>query len=420
MRCIGYPLTYLSIPSFTILAVLLLGYSGYIFLYFKLIEYRVSSGIEQQEIILKSWIASTITIYSMILGIYIFSKLLNVKSINARKSHSITYFNLIEITIVLLVFITCILVLFLYLSKVPKIALLTAILSVDEGIEVMRSDMGNNFSGKYHWYSLFMHELSALIAFSFFANYLIKKNSVTLFLFIISFLYVSFTTLMATEKAPFAWFIIGLFLTFTIVKNENNFKFSGILLIFLLSSIFLVFAYKVFMGSGDITSALQHIFSRIFTAGIGASYFYLQFFPQHHDYLLGRSFPNPAGIFNFEHYQLTVEIMKWRFPEEARLGIVGSSPTVFWGELYANFGWIGLFPLPVFVGFILVVWEYLKGFLIFNPIGVGFSTWLILHFKDLSSTGITEYVIDMPLWILFLFVLFMIYCINKKRCMILH
>ena len=160
----------------------------------------------------------------------------------------------------------------------------------------------------------------------------------------------------------------------------------------------LVLFYVYFMGSHNPIAALMSVFSRAFTGGIQPAYHYLEFFPEHHGFLLGRSFPNPAGLLPFEPYRLTVEIMNWRFPDLAGTGVVGSMPTVFWGELYANFRVVGVIIMPFFVGIGLYVISFFASKLENTPFKVGLLVWLILHYKTLAETGISGFIIDFYLF----------------------
>ncbi|KZY73981.1 hypothetical protein A3742_02635 [Oleiphilus sp. HI0071] len=417
MNKIGYPVTRLSIPSFTFVSMILLGYAGYFLLYFQLIDYRVAIGIERQDLVLTAWMASSFTIVSMVLGFFLFARAFATSRLKPNRSVFINELLPFEHFALFVLLTLSLLVLLLYLVQIPKVALLVSIMGGGEDSKFVRSEMGNNFSGKYHWYSLFMHDVAKLVAFSFFAQWRLTKKKLAGFMFFLSFLLVAFSTLMATEKAPFAWFILGLFLVHTIVKNRGRIRVGGALFSIGLMLAFLILAYQVFMGSGDALAAVQHAFSRALTGSTGSSYFYLEFVPDQQGFLLGRSFPNPAGILPFEHFRLTVELMQWRFPAEARSGIVGSSPSVFWTELYANFGWFGLLIPAVFVGFMLAVLDFFVNTICISPIVVGLNVWLLLHFKSLATSGISNYIVDMPLWVLVALVLLItLMCRRKLGC----
>lgn len=415
MNKIGYPVTRLSIPSFTFVSMFLLGYAGYSILYFQLIDYRVSIGIERQDLVLTAWMASSFTILSMVLGFFLFARAFPTSRLKPNRSDFVNELLPFQNFALFVLLTLSLLVLLLYLAQVPKIALLVSIMGGGEESKFVRSEMGNNFSGKYHWYSLFMHDVAKLVAFSFFAQWRLTKKKLAGFMFFLSFLLVAFSTLMATEKAPFAWFILGLFLVHIIVKKRGRIRVGGALIAVGVMLAFLILAYQVFMGSGEAVVAAQHAFSRALTGSTGSSYFYLEFVPDQQGFLMGRSFPNPAGILPFEHFRLTVELMQWRFPAEARAGIVGSSPAVFWAELYANFGWLGLLIPSIFVGFILAALEFLVDAVCTSPVVVGLKVWMLLHFKSLATSGLSDYIVDMPLWILTFITLAIVTVTNRFR-----
>jgi hypothetical protein len=212
-----------------------------------------------------------------------------------------------------------------------------------------------------------------------------------LFAFLITFSYSTFVAVMATEKAPFAWLLIGLFMVYFLVKKDGIIPFRKLVpFALLLVSLFMA-SYIYFMGSRDLGSALWSVFSRAFAGSISPAYFYLEFFPTHQDYLLGRTFPNPGGFMPYEPYRYTIEVMNWRFPSLAGSGVVGSAPTVFWGEAYANFGPAGI-PIVAFImGSLTAITSYLVSKMEINALSIGFLVWLIIIFKNLSTTGFSGY-----------------------------
>ena len=135
-------------------------------------------------------------------------------------------------------------------------------------------------------------------------------------------------------------------------------------------------------------------------------------FPYYHEYLLGRSFPNPGGLLPFEPFKLTVEIMDWKHPSLASKGIVGTAPTVYWGEMYANFGWLGIIIPPFFVGFYLHILSNLISKIENSPIKFGFLVWASMHYMHLSDTSLSGFIIDIMFAIL-LFVVFVIVLIGN-------
>ena len=197
---------------------------------------------------------------------------------------------------------------------------------------------------------------------------------------------------MATEKGPFAQILIGLLLVYgiTLLKGKIPIKATIILVVVLFSS--LIVFYIFFTDSEDAFSAFGSIFSRALAGSIQPAYHYLEFFPHHQDFLMGRSFPNPGGILPIEPYKMTIEVMNWVDPND--YGIVGTMPTVFWAEAYANFGILGVVFVPFVIGVVVYTVYYFVDKIENTPIKIGFFVWLMQHFKSLSVTGFSGYLID--------------------------
>jgi hypothetical protein len=291
----------------------------------------------------------------------------------------------------------CSLVLILYLKKLSSIAIVVAFLDGIKDAGVARSSMANDFSGKYHWYSVFMHDLMNVVTFTLFSNWLVTKNKSAFIFFSVSFLFSAFAVIMTTEKGPFAWLVIGLYLVYCLSVKNGKMNIKALMKLFIIIILTLVVFYILLMGSNSFTSALGSVISRAFTGGISTSYFYLEFFPNHHDFLFGRSFPNPGGMLPFDYYALTVEIMKWKFPGSG--DVVGSAPTVFWGEMYANFGIYGILMSPFFIGVGVYFIAYFFNRLENTPLKVGFMVWLILHYRTIASTSLSGFMLDLYLFV---------------------
>jgi hypothetical protein len=119
---------------------------------------------------------------------------------------------------------------------------------------------------------------------------------------------------------------------------------------------------------------------------------------------------NPMSIFPFESYNIAQEVMAWYNDSQLVTGIVGSMPTIFWGELYANFGFYGIIFFTPIIGFILYVIDvYVSAFKL-TPASIALYVWLCMYFFNLNGTGITNYLFDIYLFFIVLVYLF----ITKK------
>ncbi len=401
----------ISIPSFLIIAMFAYAYIGIFPLYFGWDEYRLQY-VSDKYLLLQVFTYSSISIFSLLMG-FAFAKYTLKLPIENHLTIRPLYKKELMIIIPLVAF--CFFVLMVYISKVPKVAFLVALTGDIKEAHLARSMMGNDFAGKYHWYNVIMHHLFNLLTFALYSAYLVSKKKKILLLFVITFLGSAFAAIMSTEKGPFAWLLIGLFLTYCVTKLNKKMpkKILFKLVVVLLS--FLVLLYLFFMGSNSITEALTNVFSRAFAGSIDGAYHYLEFFPEHQDFLLGRTFPNPGGILPFVPFSHAVAVNYFVHPELYELGIVGNMNAVFWTEAYADFGFLGVLIVPFFVGIVIYSIEYISNKLENTPLKVGFYIWLILHYKNLAITGFSGYFIDFYLVVICFFVIFTISIANKFK-----
>lgn len=403
----------IDIISFLILSLFVFSYIGIFPLFFYLDEYRFNLGLTNKNILLEMLILSSWTI----LGITFGSNLVRDKKVRLDffSKQTIRPLNKSEIIYIIIFFFLCLLFLGSYISKVPKIALFVALLESVSEAKIARSMMTNDFGGGFHWYRLFINEISNILTFILFSNWLVKKNRKTLILFITTFLFSVLTSIISTQKAPLIWLLISLFFVHFLVKFKGEIPIRKFFTIFLFLLGILLLMYVYFMGSKDFGSALTSVLSRAFTGQISASYYYLEFIPHHQDYLLGKSFPNPGGIMPYTPYRLQVEIMDWRFPDLAEMGIVGSAPTVFWAESYANFGYLGVFLIPIMTGVFLGILDNKLKLIENTPIKTGVYIWFVFHYGSLSTSSFSNFFIDIYFWgvLIFLFLMYS-FCHNFK------
>lgn len=414
MKTAGLSFFKITIPSVVVGSMFVFAYVGILPLYFGWDTYHYIIGVQDKIRILQMFALSSWSILTMVLGFVFANKCIDVKHRRLIPAE-IRPLKYREKLILLFLLIFCLIILKIYISKIPRIAIFVALSEGFKEAKIARSLMGNAFAGKYHWYKLVIRDLLSLITYAFYANWLITKGKHAFVIFSISFCLATFSLVMATEKAPFAWFLVALCFVYILVSKDGNLSMKNLIgLIFSLVVILIIF-YLSFMGSRNISSSIFSVFSRTFTGSIAPSYFYLEFFPAQHDFLWGISFPNPRGIFPFEHYRLTVELMNWRFPYLAERGITGSMPTVFWGEIYANFGLWGVFLLPFFIGFLIYFLSYFVHKLENTPIKIAFIVWLIMHYKNLSVTGVSGFLIDIYFAAILFFVIIIVIIANKGK-----
>lgn len=423
MKLAGLSLFHLSIPSVLIASMYIFQYIGLPALYFQL-DINRSALVNDKWLLFEVFLYTSLTITMLCIG-YIIAKQsfgeLSFKDNDNRffkKKFTSFYkikfdiFKLSRINLGLFFLITIsTAVLVIYLSKIGlnNIAFLISIGAFESDLtsSMARSNMGNSFDGKYHWYKLFMNDLLVFSVLIIFSQYLMKKNFLIMLMLAMTFLAVSFVMLMTTEKGPIGLLIISLFFVYIVTRLNGKVSLrKGFYLVFILLLLFLMFGIYI-VDNRSLLSAINIVLSRVFTGQIQASYLYLDYFQNHQDLLFGRSFPNPNNILPFEHFDLTKKIMIQYFSGDLKSGVTGSMPTVFWGEMYGNFGFIAVPISSLLVGFGLYglnsfIFRFKK-----TPILVGFYVWMMIHFMTLSVTSLSNFIIDIYMFtiILFFFIL---------------
>ena len=395
----------ISIISVLLYSILIYQYLGLPILYFKLDKFR-ADDVSNQQLIFQVFCYTSLTITLLIIGFfwgnYFFGKL----KVDFSSNLNIEFSNLQTTKLIITTFI-CFLVFLLYLSKVGlnNLALFSALgLIESKASDILRSAMGNAFEGKYHWYYLFMNRILLFCCYSLYIlkTYCNKKHIIAFFY--LTVLVTIFSLTAATEKGPLILFSISLFLLYSIIQKKGIIPIGKfVYLSFFLISI-LIFFYWTFMRVENFDQAFFSIFSRTLTGQIQPAYHYLEFFPNVHDYLYGQSMTNPMGIFPFQSYNVAIEVMAWYSQTQETTGIVGSMPTIFWGELYANFGVIGIVLFSPLVGFLIYAFDKVFSYLPNNILTIALYVWMCMYFFNLSGTGLSSYIFDIyPIFVVFFY-----------------
>ena len=404
LKVVGESINKISIVNVTTVALYIFSVVGTFVLFFQLDDYRYIVGVQNPFLVLEVLFYSSVNVIFFLFGVMFVRKVIGLNLVRL-KSSEISCLSKLQTRLLFLLFAFCCFVLVDYLQKLDQIAIIVAFTENVNLAKEARSAMGNSFSGKYHWYKLVMHDLGNLLTFTFFAVWLKRRRLSSFLPFLMAFGYSTFVAIMATEKGPIAFLLLGLFMVYFLVRNSGIIPFRKLVPFSLLLVSLLAVAYIYFMGSGSFGSAIWSVFSRAFSGSITPAYFYLEFFPEHQGFLLGRTFPNPGGVMPYVPYRYTIEVMNWVFPELVDSGVVGTAPTVFWGEAYANFGPLGVPVIAFLIGSLVAFVSYVVSRLEVNPLTIGFLVWLILLFKDLSVTGFSGYFYNIYIFVVSLIVI---------------
>lgn len=279
-----------------------------------------------------------------------------------------------------------------------------AVTSNSSDVTLARSITGADFEN-YSWYQLGMHDFLLLGVGMYFvwffrsANFKLMK--LVFMLILIALLLFAFG--INGEKGKF----IDVILFFIVLANLLGLltiNVSTISLVAVMCVAILVPAYWLMMGDSSLFSSIKGILSRTLTGQLQAGYHHLEFYQELPSLYYGLTYPNPKGIFAFEPVAYTRELMQWVHGAQyiGSTKVSGSMPTHFWGELFLNFGAIGMIIFSMTIGmWIKFLDDCFKGISSQNSIYVLYA-WLIVHYKDLAYTGASNFIIDKKLVLILL------------------
>lgn len=392
----------LSLPSFLVGFILLFQYIGFPILYFALDDYR-SEFVTDKGLILKAWFITSVTTLFLCIGSVIASALVGHLGFSKFYDSGVSFLSSYSKRSLFIFLAICMIFLYIYITKVgvENIALILAIqgAGVSE-LSLARSVMGNDFGGGYHWYSFFMKDMLVFISLVFIAARLQNRKQVSFFVLFGILIVLFFSLTMATEKGLIADYIISVAIVYIVALKKGRVEFKTILATSFPIVILLVIFYVIFMGDSGLVAGVSSIISRGLTGSMQPIYHYLEFFPDYQGLLYGASFPNPGGVLPFQPYNLPTEVMNFVQPDHLESGIIGTMPAIYWGEIYANFGYVGLIIIPFFVGFGLYLINYLVLKLRFSPLSIGLFAWLLIHYKNLSITSLSMFAFDLNLYLI--------------------
>jgi len=167
-------------------------------------------------------------------------------------------------------------------------------------------------------------------------SYYVFKDKWWLIRFIATILPGLFYIALSTEKAPVAAvFVMMLFLLYLIRKGRVPLAWTGALVA--LAMIFPLAVIKV-VAPGATVDLFQYVFNRVFSVPAFTLYYYFEIFPAKVGFLWGASIGKLAPLFGLRQFELTNYVFKYMYN-----GIEsGSANAAFIGDLWANFGVIGV------------------------------------------------------------------------------
>ena len=254
-------------------------------------------------------------------------------------------------------------VFWLYLSSLTANPLWAVITGEHNEVQLaeLRDLATARFEGHYWHYNVVLAYMLPLVSWYYLCRMYIAKSRVDRYLWIVFSALAIYAATVSLQKFPVVLYAATTLLVFWEVSGRRRTMGRGAVLAMTLSVI-IVATYVYFAGAQDSWIViLGEGVQRIVVGQMYPALFCLHIFPGHIGYLLGRTFPNPAGILPHTPFDLTYELWTYMFRDHIA-GIHGGANTVYFMEWYVNFGYCGMYAIvPAAALFVALVSRIVGG-----------------------------------------------------------
>ncbi len=164
------------------------------------------------------------------------------------------------------------------------------------------------------------------------------------------------------------------------------FKYVAVGLVIIVPLFFILFG--VFTEKPSLVA--KAISERVFLGQVEGLYHILNLYPERLDFLYGKGFANPGGILPYGPIFVGEQIATYLAPEAVAAKTFLSMNTIFYGDAYANFGWLGAILSLIIAGTIiqttnvLFIKYFKKNAITLSVYVILITEWLPAMFGDLN------------------------------------
>ena len=367
-------------------------YIGFFTLFYQLDSYRVRLGVDDPELVALAFVYS---LYSIVIFNLIYSVLLNeFRKANHRSHVEISKKLYLKLSLAfLLEYLHC---LFIYSSgDVPLFQLLKG--NVNEALRLrLEADYAEmNYKRLLKWLRKEWLLLVTMIVLGVYCH--TGKARLLLAIGVPSLL---INSLLFLEKSQFVYVVLSLLAMYVYCNKSNKL----ILKIAITASIILVgllSLYSLLMNAATLIDGLKSIVSRATTAQLLGAIKILEIFPAKIQHLAGEALPNPGGFTPFGGFDLDRFVQR-EIRGVGNNGLVGTSPTIYWGNLYANFGFWGVIIAPFLAAFVVFAYQSLISICVQSEIYDALLIWFAFKVKIIAMGSLNQLFINIDFVLLFL------------------
>lgn len=275
---------------------------------------------------------------------------------------------------------------FLHLGYVPVLSLFGG-----GNLDALRQSGGRGFAGNQYIKNLLMSTLTPFVSYITYIYFRITMHKNWAYMFFYSAVLSVIVLTYDFAKTPIITYLLGLYLLEVMLGNvTSNKRFTKLVIT---AALLLVFFYAVIFGAGgSLFSIYTGPVGRIIFTQIATLFLHMEAFPLKTPFLNGASF-NGWMSFLFpaaENLRSGRVVMTIYNPQGVEANTAGVMNTMFIGEAYANFGWIGILVAPIIFGVIIGIFAYMLPGLRKSPFSVLLYVQLTLQFVTIVEGGFVD------------------------------
>ncbi|GKW13270.1 polymerase [Pectobacterium carotovorum subsp. carotovorum] len=219
-------------------------------------------------------------------------------------------------------------------------------------LSLMRINSSREFGGNAIIRNVFALILAPMMSYAWYAYFNKTKKMTDFIIYMVMFIASINILIYDFSKSPVLWYVIGMvFLRFYISGKLNVSRLVPVI-IFVISVV--VFFYTL-SGFGVTFSYISGPIGRILLGQISGLPMMLDIFPNVHDHIGFASMSQALSeLLGHGYVERSARIaMEYFNPRGVAEGTAGVMNTLFIGEAWANFGIVGVFISPIWVGFLI-------------------------------------------------------------------
>jgi oligosaccharide repeat unit polymerase len=290
--------------------------------------------------------------------------------------------------------------------KTPQIPIFE-ILKGSSNSSQLRIEAGRHFGGNVLIRNIFAITLTPLLSLIAYIFSVLTNEFKWKILFLMLLPCAVFISVYDLAKSPIFFYIL-MFLIVRIMIGKTKLSWKKA---FLIGASGIVALTLIYIFVANVKS--MHTFvsynsgpvGRLILSQIAPSFLHFDFYGHSLPFLHGRSFPSLlTGLFDVESVRSAREVMLRAFPERISEGTAGVLNTLFVGEAYANFGYLGVIIGTIYVGIYLQIIYIIFIRLPKNPILICLFVYFTVNIPRTIVGGFVDFLFN-PIW-LFIIILF--------------